>query len=267
MDQFQEPGEMEVSRVYKSYGAGKDFKQILKDVNFKAEKGTFTCLCGPSGCGKTTLINLMAGYELPDVGHVTLDGVAVKEAGWDRLVIFQETALFPWMTVWDNAMYGPRCQGRMSNKEAEERAQGLIDKVALTGFEDKYPMQLSGGMQRRAELVRTLINDPKVMLMDEPFRGLDAMTREIMQEYIIKLYEETGVTILFITAELEEAIYLGDVVYFLTAAPGTIKEKMEIDLPRPRIYRHTVTDRFRELQDMAIRVVDEEAVKAFGGRR
>lgn len=267
MDQFQEPGEMELSRVYKSYGTGKDTKDVLRDVNFKVEKGTFTCLCGPSGCGKTVLINLMAGYEFPDVGHITLDGEPVKEAGWDRLVIFQETALFPWMTVWDNAMYGPRCQGRMSNKEAEERARDLIEKVALKGFEDRFPMQLSGGMQRRAELVRTLINDPKVMLMDEPLRGLDAMTRQIMQEYIIKLYEDTRVTILFITAELEEAIYLGDVVYFLTAAPGTIKKKMEIDLPRPRIYKHTVTERFWELQAEAIQIVDEEAVKAFGGRR
>lgn len=259
-----EPGEMEMSRVYKSFGRG---KEVLEDVSFKVERRFFTCLCGPSGCGKTTLINLMAGYDEPDIGHVTLDGQPVKEAGCDRLVIFQETALFPWMTVWDNAMFGPRTQGRISRKEAEERARDLIEKVALEGFEDKFPMQLSGGMQRRAELVRTLINDPKVMLMDEPFRGLDAMTREIMQEYVIKLYEETKVTILFITAELEEAIYLGDVVYFLTARPGTIKERMVVDLPRPRNYKHKVTERFQELQTKAIQVVDEEAIKAFGGRR
>ena len=155
----------------------------------------------------------------------------------------------------------------MRMEDAEKKARELIDKVALTGFEDRYPMQLSGGMQRRAELVRSLINNPRVMLMDEPLRGLDAMTRAIMQEYIIKLYEETKVTILFITAELEEAIYLGDVVYFLTAAPGTIKEGFEVDLPRPRTYKHTVTERFRDLQEKAIQIVDEEAVKAFGGRR
>jgi NitT/TauT family transport system ATP-binding protein len=258
-----EPGEMEVSGVNKSFIGG---KEALIDVNFKVEKGTFTCLCGPSGCGKTTLINLLAGYDMPDRGSVHLDGQPVKEASWDRLVIFQETALFPWMTVWDNALFGPRAQG-IDKAKAEKRAQDFINRVALTGFEDKYPMQLSGGMQRRAELVRTLVNDPKVMLMDEPFRGLDAMTREIIQEYVIKLYEETKVSILFITAELEEAIYLGDVVYFLTAAPGTIKEKMEVDLPRPRLFEHTLTERFQELQTKAIEIVDEEAVKAFGGRR
>lgn len=258
-----EPGEMEMSRVYKSFGRG---KEVLEDINFKVERGVFTCLCGPSGCGKTTLINLMAGYDEPDVGHVTLDGKPIKEPGWDRLVIFQETALFPWMTVWDNAMFGPRAQRRTSKAEANKKARELIDMVALRGFEDKYPMQLSGGMQRRAELVRTLINDPKVMLMDEPLRGLDAMTREIMQEYIIKLYEETKATILFITAELEEAIYLGDVVYFLTARPATVKERMVVDLPRPRTYKHTATERFQELQARAIQVVDEEAVKAFGGK-
>ena len=267
MGRYEEPGEMEIRRVYKSFGTGKDVKEVLKNVNFKVDKGIFTCLCGPSGCGKTTLVNLMAGYDTPDVGEVTLDGKPVTGAGWDRLVVFQESALFPWMTVWKNAMFGPLSLGKISKKEAEERARNLIDKVALKGFEDRYPMQLSGGMQRRAELVRTLINDPKVMLMDEPFRGLDAMTREIMQEYLIKLYEETRVTILFITAELEEAIYLGDVVYFLTAAPGTIKQKMEVDLPRPRLFKHTATERFQELQAKAIDVVDEEAIKAFGGRR
>jgi NitT/TauT family transport system ATP-binding protein len=182
-------------------------------------------------------------------------------------VVFQETALFPWMTVWNNTMFGPRTHGRISKEEAERRATELIHKVALGGFEDKYPMQLSGGMQRRAELIRALINEPKVMLMDEPFRGLDAMTREIMQEYIIRLYEETKITILFITAELEEAIYLGDIVYFLTARPGTVKERIVVDLPRPRVYKHTATERFQELQTKAIKVVDEEAIKAFGGRR
>lgn len=264
MTRSLEPGEMELKGVFKSYDQG---KEVLVDVNFKVQKGTFTCLCGPSGCGKTTLINLMAGYALPDAGFVTLDGSPVKDPGWDRLVIFQETALFPWMTVWDNAMFGPRVQGRMSTEVAEKRAHEFIDRVALGGFEDKFPNQLSGGMQRRAELVRTLVNDPKIMLMDEPFRGLDAMTREIMQEYVIKLYEETQVTILFITAELEEAIYLGDTVYFLTAAPGTIKYKMKVDLPRPRLLEHTLTQEFLDYQAQAIQIVDEEAKKAFGGRR
>lgn len=252
-------GEMEIKDVYKSFGHG---KEALENATFKLERGKFTVLCGPSGCGKTTLINLLAGYVLPDHGEILLDGKPVKAPGWDRLVVFQETALFPWKTVWENTMFGPIVQGK-NKKEAEEKAQYLIDKVALKGFENKYSYQLSGGMQRRAELVRALINEPKIMLMDEPFRGLDAMTRELMQEYIIKLYEETKMTILFITAELEEAIYLGDIAYFMTVRPGTIKKRMDINLPRPRTFKHIATPEYSELEKTAIQIVDEEAVKAF----
>lgn len=252
-------GDMEVRGVYKSFGRG---KEALEDVSFRLEREKFTVLCGPSGCGKTTVINLLAGYIPPDQGQIFLDGEPVTGPGWDRLVVFQETALFPWMNLWDNTMFGPIVQGK-DKKESEEMAQYLINKVGLTGFEKKFPYQLSGGMQRRAELIRALINKPKVMLMDEPFRGLDAMTRELMQEYIIKLYEETKMTILFITAELEEAIYLGDIAYFMTVRPGTIKKRMEINLPRPRTYRHTATPEYQELEKIAMQVVDEEAVKAF----
>jgi NitT/TauT family transport system ATP-binding protein len=147
--------------------------------------------------------------------------------------------------------------------EIADKAEYLIDLVGLNGFEDKYPDQLSGGMQRRGELIRSLINEPKVLLMDEPFRGLDAMTRQIMQEYIIKVFESTGVTVLFITAELEEAIFIGDVAYFLTVRPAVIKKEIKITLPRPREFRHTATREFLELQRQAIETVDEEAQKAF----
>lgn len=252
-------GEMEIRGVYKSFGRG---KEALEDVSFRLERGKCTVLCGPSGCGKTTVINLLAGYITPDRGEILLDGEPVTGPSWGRLVVFQETALFPWMNLWDNTMFGPTVQGR-DKKESEEIARYLIDKVGLTGFEKKFPYQLSGGMQRRAELIRALINKPKVMLMDEPFRGLDAMTRELMQEYFIKLYEETKMTVLFITAELEEAIYLGDIAYFMTVRPGTIKKRMEINLPRPRTYRVMATPEYQELESIAIKVVDEEAVKAF----
>lgn len=256
-------GEIEIKELYKSFGHG---KEALENVTFKLEREKFTVLCGPSGCGKTTLVNLLAGYIFPDHGEILLDGGPVKSPGWDRLVVFQETSLFPWMTVWENTMFGPKVQGR-DKKESEEKTKYLIDKVALRGFENKYPYQLSGGMQRRAELIRALINEPKVMLMDEPFRGLDAMTRELMQEYIIKLYEETRMTILFITAELEEAIYLGDIAYFMTVRPGTIKRRMDINLPRPRTYKHLATPEYGELEKTALQIVDEEAVKAFSQLR
>ena len=255
-----EPGEMEMKECYFSFGEG---KEVLDNVSFKVEKGSFTCFCGPSGCGKTSIINLLAGYAVPDMGECTIDGVPVHGPGADRLVVFQETALLPWMTLWENTLYGPKVQGKDLMGEVADRAEELINMVGLTGFEEKYPSQLSGGMQRRAELIRALINQPKVLLMDEPFRGLDAMTRGIMQEYIIKLFEQTGTTILFVTAELEEAIFLGDVAYFLTAAPATVKKRLVIDLPRPRKFEHLTTPAFVELQREAIETVDQEAQKAF----
>lgn len=253
------PGEMEIRGVYSSFGPG---KEVLENISFKIKKGSFTCLCGPSGCGKSTIINILAGYMPPDIGECLIDGQPVTGPGWDRLVVFQETALLPWKTVWENTIYGPMVQGK-DLMEIADKAEYLVNLVGLNGFEDKYPDQLSGGMQRRAELIRSLINEPKVLLMDEPFRGLDAMTRQIMQEYIIKVFETTGVTILFITAELEEAIFLGDVAYFLTVRPAQVKKEIVIDLPRPREFHHLATKRFLELQREAIDTVDEEAQKAF----
>ncbi len=254
-----EPGGMELKNVNMSFGRG---KEVLEDVTISLERGKFTVLCGPSGCGKSTLIYLLAGYMTQDKGEILLDGEPLRGPGWDRLVVFQETALFSWKNLWDNIMFGPMVQNK-DKKESEEKARYLIDKVGLTGFETKFPYQLSGGMQRRAELIRALINEPRVMLMDEPLRGLDAMTRELMQEYIIKLYEETKMTILFITAELQEAIFLGSIAYFMTTRPGTIKYRMEINLPRPRTYKHLLTGEYLELEKTAIKIVDEEAVKAF----
>jgi NitT/TauT family transport system ATP-binding protein len=254
-----DPGEMEIRGVYKSHGPG---KEVLRDVNFKIPKGSFTCLCGPSGCGKTTLINLLAGYSRPDIGECLIDGRPVDGPGSDRLVVFQETALLPWKNLWENTIFGPMVQGK-DLMEIAEKAEMLINLVGLGGFEESYPNQLSGGMQRRAELVRALINEPKVLLLDEPFRGLDAMTRQIMQEYIIKLFEKTGVTILFITAELEEAILLGDRAYFLTVRPAQVKKELLIDLPRPRKFHHIASKRFVELEREAIETVDDEARKAF----
>ncbi|MDH4268106.1 MAG: ATP-binding cassette domain-containing protein [Deltaproteobacteria bacterium] len=149
---------------------------ILKDCSFNVDAGKLTVLIGPSGCGKTTVINLIAGYERPDRGEVLMDGHPVSEPNWERLVMFQEMALFPWLTCYENVMFGPIARSSLSREEAHREALMLLNKVGLGDFIDKYPSQLSGGMQRRAELARALINKPKVMLMDEPFRGLDAMT-------------------------------------------------------------------------------------------
>lgn len=247
--------EMKMENVYKVYGS----LLALKDCSFDVAKGKMTCLVGPSGCGKSTIINLLAGHVKSDGGKVLMDGEPVGPPGPDKLVVFQEAALMPWKTLMENTAFGPLIQKKLSVEEVTKRAQDLINKSGLTGFENKYPFQLSGGMQRRAELIRALINEPKVMLMDEPLRGVDAMTREILQAYVIKLYEETKMTALFITTEIDEAIYLGDVIYFLTPRPGRVKVRMDIDIPRPRTYHTLTSKRFFELKAKAIDIVMEEA--------
>ena len=203
-------GEMQVADLCKGYGIGPLHKEVIKDCSFTLEKSKLTVLIGPSGCGKSALINMLAGYETPDAGSILIDGEKVSGPGPDRLVVFQETALFPWMTVFENVSYGPRVRGELSGKDLENTTMKLLEMVGLEDFRSKYPSQLSGGMQRRAELVRAMINQPKVMMMDEPFRGLDAMTRALMQEYYVRLFEEHRGTNLFVTSELEEGIFLAD---------------------------------------------------------
>ncbi len=166
-------GEIEVHGVSKSFGGETDRKAVLEDCSFTVARGQFNVLIGPSGCGKATIVNLLAGYERPDAGVVLLDGEVAGVPDWSRLVVFQEAALFPWMTVLENVIFGPGVRGGMGRKEIRREAMRLLDRVGLKGFADKYPSQLSGGMQRRAELARAMINEPKVMMMDEPFRGLD----------------------------------------------------------------------------------------------
>jgi NitT/TauT family transport system ATP-binding protein len=234
---------------------------ILKDCSFTVEGGKLNVLVGPSGCGKTTVINLIAGYERPDRGEVVMDGKPVTEPNWDRLVVFQEMALFPWLTCYENIMVGPTARS-IPKDEAHEEALRLLKMVGLEDFKDKYPIQLSGGMQRRAELARALINKPKVMLMDEPFRGLDAMTRKIMQEYYLKIFEETGGTHVFVTSELEEAIILADKLLLMTNKPSKVKKVIEVDLPRPRSWDMVTSKRYREIKAEALELLHEEVVKA-----
>ncbi len=235
---------------------------ILKNCSFTVEPGKLTVLIGPSGCGKTTIINLIAGYERPDLGKVEMDGQPITGPNWERLVVFQETALYPWLTCYDNVMFGPLARKVMTREQAHEETLRLLAKVGLEDFRDKYPSQLSGGMQRRAELARALINQPKVMLMDEPFRGLDAMTRQLMQEYYLKLFEETHASHVFVTSELDEAIILADNLLVMTNKPSNIKKVIEVDLPRPRDWSMVTSKRYLEIKAEALELLHEEAVKA-----
>jgi NitT/TauT family transport system ATP-binding protein len=258
-----EAGEIVVTRVSKSYGASRFSKEVVHDCSFTIERGKLTVMIGPSGCGKSTLIRLLAGFEMPSSGAITLNGETVIGPARDRLVLFQETALFPWMTTYDNILYGPRARSEVT-RETLDFAEFLLTKVGLQDFRKKYPTQLSGGMQRRAELARAMINNPKVMILDEPFRGLDAMTKELMWEYYSALYEENRRTNFFITTDIDEAIFLADRVLIMSNIPTQVRAVIEVDLPRPRKLSDLVeNDRANEIKMQALSILHEEAMKSF----
>ena len=258
-------GEIRVENVTKFYGTGPFAKTVVKDCSFTIERNKLTVMIGPSGCGKSTLIRLLAGFERPDSGSIQIDGRPITGPGKDRLVVFQESALFPWMTTMDNILYGPRARGEQ-NAKTQSKAEWLLDKVGLKAFRKKYPTQLSGGMQRRAELARAMINDPEVMILDEPFRGLDAMSKELMWEYYSGLYEESHRTNFFITTDIDEAIFLADRLIVMTNIPTRVRATIEVDLPRPRQLANTLDgERANEIKIKALSLLHEEAMKSFSG--
>jgi NitT/TauT family transport system ATP-binding protein len=256
---------LEANAVCKGFGIGLARESVLEDCSFTLQAGKLTVLIGPSGCGKSTLINALAGYEMPDSGTVTLLGKPVSGPGSDRLVVFQETALFPWMTTYANVAYGPIVQRQRLRADIRADALALLETVGLREFRDKYPTQLSGGMQRRAELARAMINNPTVMMLDEPFRGLDAMTRELMQEYFVRLYEDRRQTVLFVTSEIDEAIFLADTLLIMSNRPGRITKTMTIELPRPRKPEVLTSTSYLRYKEEAMEILHAEALKAFAG--
>jgi len=252
-----------VSNVSKNYGAGDFTKEVVRDCSFTLDAGKLTVMIGPSGCGKSTLIRMLAGFERPSSGTIVLDGKPITGPGVDRLVVFQETALFPWMTTYDNIMFGPRARGE-DTPEMRAYAEELLQKVGLEGFRKKYPAQLSGGMQRRAELARSMINKPAVMILDEPFRGLDAMTKKLMQEYYSNLYQEFRRTTFFVTTDIDEAIYLADRILIMTNIPTQVRTVINVDLPRPRhVDDITENDDANAIKMQALSLLHEEAMKSF----
>ena len=254
---------LEVKNLTKSFGLGPLRQRVLENCSFGLQPERLTVLIGPSGCGKSTLVNILAGYEAPDGGEVKLFGGPVSGPSAERLVVFQETALFPWMTTFQNVIYGPLVQRSKAREEIEADAVVLLEHVGLKDFKDKYPSQLSGGMQRRAELARAIINNPKLMMLDEPFRGLDAMTRELMQEYFLKLYESRRQSVFFVTSEIEEAIFLADRLLIMSNRPGQIIKTLNVDLPRPRTASMLISTEYLRYKDEALEVLHSEAVKAF----
>jgi NitT/TauT family transport system ATP-binding protein len=205
----------------------------IEDISLDIERGEFVTVIGPSGCGKTTLLNILAGFEQPSAGQVLLEGQPIDGPGADRGVVFQEYALFPWLTLRQNVEYGPRERG-IPTSLIRELTDRTLDMMRLAGAENRYPHELSGGMRQRAALARVLINDPKILLMDEPFAALDAQTRARLQQELARLWVETRKTVFFVTHSVEEAVLLGDRVVAMTAMPGRLKADVRIALSRPR---------------------------------
>ena len=259
------PDMMQVNNVSKAFGEDWAREMVIENLSLKIRRNQLTAIVGPSGCGKSTVVNLLAGFEKPDSGQILLDGRPVTGPSKDRLVVFQETALMPWLTTYQNVTFGPKLRGDIPRAQLKEAADSIIETVGLTEFRDKYPLQLSGGMQRRAELARALINQPLVMIMDEPFRGLDAMTRQLMQEFYMRLCEREARTNVFVTSELEEAIILADSLVVLSNRPATVREVVQIDLPRPRNLEMLSSSQAYEYKRHAMEMLHEEALKSFKG--
>ena len=220
-----------VSRVFRTPNNGS--LKALEDISLEIGQGEFLCIVGPSGCWKSTLLNLMAGFDQPTSGEIRLDGQRVGGPGADLSVIFQELGLFPWLTVLQNVEFGLKMRGA-GRRQRREQAREYLRLVHLSGFEHSYIHQLSGGMKQRVALARSLVLQPDVLFMDEPFAALDAQTRDLMHEELERIWKQTGQTIAFVTHNVREAIRLGDRVVLLTFRPGRVKSVFPVDLPRPR---------------------------------
>ena len=225
-------GTITFDNVTKIYRGQKDVR-ALQDVSLQVDEGEFVALLGPSGCGKSTLLNVLAGFEKISQGQLSFDGAAIMRPGPDRGVVFQEAALFPWLTVWENVIFGPQVQG-MVRADYEARARELLDLVGLSSFADALPVQLSGGMRQRVGIARVLVMNPRALLMDEPFGALDAQTRLSMQQLLLDVWQKLNTTVLFVTHDIDEAILLSDRICVMSARPGRIIKTIPIELPRPR---------------------------------
>ena len=229
----------------------------LDGINLKIMDGEFVSIVGPSGCGKTTFLSVVDGLIPATSGRILVDGKAVTRPGPDRAVVFQDASLLPWRTVLHNVLYGLECIG-LGKAEANERAERFIAMVGLRGFEQHYPYELSGGMQQRVNLARALVMDPQILLMDEPFAALDAQTCELMQEELLSIWAQAKKTVLFITHQIDEAIYLSDRVVVFSGRPGTVKEIIPVEIERPRKLRLKREARFHTIEDRIWTLIEDD---------
>ena len=257
------PAMLDIERLTYRYWLEREEREFLAfaDVSLKVADGEFVCVVGPSGCGKTTLLNVVAGLLRYDEGILRIRGALVNGPGVSRAVVFQQPSLLPWRTVTGNVRYGMEMQRHFDETTMRERADHFIKLVGLSGFEARFPSELSGGMQQRANLARALATDPEVLLMDEPFAALDAQTREFMQSELLKIWTKQKKTVLFITHQIDEAVYLADRVVVMGTRPGRIKREFAVPLARPRALSIKRDPAFLKLNDDIWRLIEEEAAR------
>jgi NitT/TauT family transport system ATP-binding protein len=263
-------GAISIDDVVKIYDPDGAAVLAVDHCSIEIPAGEICMIVGPSGCGKTTLLNAIAGFHGITSGSIHLDGELLcgpgkpqAEPGSDRIVVFQNGALFPWKTNLDNIAFGPMMAGKQSKKEIYDKARSMMADAGLSGTENNFPGEVSSGLRRRVEIVRALMNNPRVLLFDEPYRALDSLTKSVMHEALLEIYYRNKVTIFFITHDLEEAIFLGHRLIIMSSRPCKPKKIMEVDIPHPRDYSVLTSPRFRELMNEAKDVVHEEAQKAF----
>lgn len=255
-------GHIEIKEVTIAFGNGAAANIAVKQTTLDITPGQFVCILGPSGCGKSTLLNSVAGYVKPTCGQVLVDGETVTKPGPDRGMVFQQYSLFPWKTVRQNIAFGPKLAGH-SARECDSIANTFLAMIGLSKIADKLPGELSGGMQQRVGIARALANYPSVLLMDEPFGALDAQTRLIMQESLLNIWSEFGITVLFVTHDVDEAIFLADRILVMSASPGSVIADLEVGLPRPRNPELATTDNFIHLKKQCLALIRSESLKAF----
>ena len=249
-----------VSRVFAGFGTTATVR-ALEPTSLSVAPNDFITILGPSGCGKSTLLRIVAGLETPTSGEVLLNGKPVTRPGADRGMVFQSYTLFPWLTVSQNIAFGLR-EKRMGDKEQADIVASYMSKVGLAGFENHWPQQLSGGMQQRTAIARALANDPEILLLDEPFGALDNQTRSLMQELLLGIWEREKKTVLFVTHDIEEAIFMASRVVVMSARPGRIKADIKVGLPYPRHYTIKTSPEFSELKARLTEEIRSEAVLA-----
>jgi NitT/TauT family transport system ATP-binding protein len=254
-------GFIDIRHMGVTFGADESEVIAVKDVSLNVQPGEFVSLIGPSGCGKSTLLSIVAGFVKPTNGEALLDGKAITRPGSDRGVVFQQYSLFPWLSVRKNVEFGLKMAGVAQNKRLTT-ARSLLDLAGLLSFENHYPDQLSGGMKQRIGIVRALATSPQVLLMDEPFGALDTQTRVVMQEILTNIWQQFKISVLFITHDIEESIFLSDRIYVMTARPGRIKAEIKVPLPRPRTPEMTDTPEFMNLVQELKALIREESLAA-----